>query len=147
MQWLCLEQNLLAYYLLSTVYKLQCMLFLNNMWKKMHFCFIYTADNYGSKIFRTQPTSHPAACEGLQWITYAWGERVVPRPSLASHTSQYAAAMETVARITVICDHAASKVALVTDFGSKLRHTRFVTMRKFKTWRRKASERKISGCF
>lgn len=69
---------------------------------------------------------------------------MVPRPSLARHTSQYAAAMETVARITAIRDHAASKVALVADFGSKLRHAGFVTMRKFKTWNRKACERRTS---
>lgn len=69
---------------------------------------------------------------------------MVPRPSLARHTSQYAAAMETVARITAIRNHAARKVALVADFGSKLRHTGFVTMRKFKTWRRKACERGTS---
>ena len=53
---------------------------------------------------------------------------MVPRPPLARHATQDAAAMETVARVAAVGDGAAGEVALVADFGAKLGHSRVLAV-------------------
>lgn len=72
-----------------------------------------------------------AAAENL---TDAGRQAAIPRPALARHALERAAAMERVALVTAKRDGAAGKVALVTDFKSKLRHPRVIAVGELKTW-------------
>ena len=66
---------------------------------------------------------------------------MVPRPPLARHATQDAAAMETVARVAAVGDGAAGEVALVADFGAKLGHSRVLAVGELKTFRTRERER------
>lgn len=44
--------------------------------------------------------------------------------------------MQSVPGLTSVCDAAPGEVTLVVDLEAKLRHTRVLTVRQLKTWRR-----------
>lgn len=73
--------------------------------------------------------------------TYAWRQVVVPRPSLPSHALEYATAVQRVTLVTAERDGTTSKVTLVTDFKSKLRNTRIITVGQLKAWTGKSEKK------
>lgn len=72
-----------------------------------------------------------AAAENL---TDAGRQAAVPRPPLARHALESAAAVQRVALVTAKRDGAAGKVALITDFKSELRHPRVIAVGELETW-------------
>ena len=55
--------------------------------------------------------------------------------------------MQSVSRLTPVCDAASGEMALVVDFEAKLRHTRDHTMRQLETlWERKSWSKRSSQC-
>lgn len=72
-----------------------------------------------------------AAAENL---TDAGRQAAVPRPPLARHALQRAAAVQRVALVTAKRDGAAGKVALVADFKPELRHPRVIAVGELETW-------------
>lgn len=67
-------------------------------------------------------------------LTYAWWQRVVPGTSLPCHALEYAAAMQRVARVTLVGDGAAREVALVIHLVAKLGHAGILTMWQLEAW-------------
>lgn len=72
-----------------------------------------------------------AAAESL---TDAGRQAAVPRPPLARHALQRAAAVQCVALVTAKGDGAAGKVALVTDFEPELWHPWVIAVGELETW-------------
>lgn len=66
--------------------------------------------------------------------TNTWRQVVVPCPSLPSHALEYATAVQCVTLVTAERDGTTSEVTLVTDFKSKLRNTRIITVGQLKAW-------------
>lgn len=70
-----------------------------------------------------------------KWHTYARRQRVIPGSPFSCHALQCWSPMQSVSRLTSVCDAAPGEVALVVDFEAKLRHTRVLAVRQLKTWR------------
>lgn len=81
---------------------------------------------------RTRPESQAAAAN----LTDTGRQAAVPRPALARHAPERAAAVQRVALVAAKRDGAAGKVSLVADFEPKLRHPWVVAVGELEAWRR-----------
>lgn len=81
--------------------------------------------------------------EGVGRITYTGRQDVVPRPPLAGHALEDAAAVQGVALVAAERDGAAGKVALVADFEAELRHAGVVTVGQLEAWTEESEEDRV----
>lgn len=88
----------------------------------------------GEKFSRTTQYLGPKAEIKTERFTYTWRQVVVPCPSLSRHAPEYVTAMQGVTLVTAKRDSTASKVTPVTDFKSKLWHTRIIAVGQLKAW-------------
>lgn len=83
-------------------------------------------NNMNMGLFKVQTALHSRHTDARR-------QRVIPGSPFACHTLQCGSPMQSVSRLTSVCDAAPREMALVIDLEAELRHTWVLAMRQLKT--------------